>query len=388
MSSLNTLTKKIKESRRKRLIIVSLLAPVIALLIAGTVWAVVPPSMFGYVTVCHKAGTPHQETLILRAKTVNGHLRHGDPQVRCAAPLPKTAVGVPIDPAKGYFVEELSDGVYWVTEGVYQVMFVTTGAGVIVVDAPPSIGPNILNAITEVTNEPITHVIYSHSHADHIAAANLYPADATYIAHEETAAQLARSRPFPFGIFVGGGPVPEPDITFADDFTLTVGTKTLELEYRGINHDAGNIFIYAPDQKVLMFIDIIFPGWTPFKDLAVAEDTPGYFQAHDEVLSFDFDYLIAGHLGRLGNRQDVELQKEYMLDIQANAAFALSTVDFFAVAQETGFENSWLLFDTYLDEVAQVCTNLTLNEWLGKLGAVDIFTFSHCSVVIESLRID
>ena len=47
--------------------------------------------------------------------------------------------------------------------------------GVIVVDAPPSIGENILAAIAEVTDEPITHVIYSHSHADHIGAAGIYP---------------------------------------------------------------------------------------------------------------------------------------------------------------------------------------------------------------------
>jgi len=96
------------------------------------------------------------------------------------APIPKTAFG-PAIPEKGYLVEEIDDGLYWVTEGVYQVMFLTTGEGVIVVDAPPTIGENILKAIEEVTDEPITHVIYSHSHADHIAAASMYPEDAKYI---------------------------------------------------------------------------------------------------------------------------------------------------------------------------------------------------------------
>ena len=99
-------------------------------------------------------------------------------------------------------------------------MFLTTGEGVIVVDAPPSIGENLLKAIAEVTEEPITHVVYSHSHADHIAAAGMFPEGAVYIAHEETAAQLGRingpDRPFPFGMFVGGGPVPMPTVTFED----------------------------------------------------------------------------------------------------------------------------------------------------------------------------
>jgi hypothetical protein len=52
------------------------------------------------------------------------------------APVPPTAYGPPIDPEKGYFVEEISDGLYWLTEGVYTLMFLTTGEGVIVVDAP------------------------------------------------------------------------------------------------------------------------------------------------------------------------------------------------------------------------------------------------------------
>ncbi len=307
------------------------------------------------------------------------------------APIPDTAQGPAIPQDKGYVVEEIKDGLYWVTEGVYQVMFLTTGEGVIAVDAPPSIGENYLKAIAEVTDEPITYVIYSHSHADHIAGASMFPSDATYIAHEGTAAQLARSTPgreIPFGTFVGGSPVPPPSITFLDSFTLNVGSQTLQLEYRGPVHEPGNIYIYAPKQKVLMLVDVVFPGWSPFKDLAVAEDVPAYVKAHDDILSFDFDTFIGGHLTRLGTRQDVETQREYVLDMQANAAKALQTVDFFAIAQDVGFVNPWALFDTYLGALADECTSLTLAKWTPRLAGVDVFTPSHCGKLIESLRID
>jgi len=304
------------------------------------------------------------------------------------AAIPETAYGPDVPQDKGYLVEELGDGLYWITEGVYQVMFLTTGEGVIVVDAPPSIGENILKAIKETTDEPITYVIYSHSHADHIAAASMYPKDATYIAHEETATRLARKGPFEFGLFVGGSDVPDPTITFSDTYTLTVGSQTLELAYEGPAHRPGNILIYSAKQKVLMFIDVIFPGWTPFKWLAVAEDVPAFIDSHDWVLSYDFETLISGHVGRLGTREDVEIQKEYILDTQANAAKALQTVDFNAIAQKVGYTNLWLLFDTYLDAVGEECTKLTEEKWVGKLAAVDIFTKSHCDKLVESLRID
>ena len=309
------------------------------------------------------------------------------PVEKTYVPVPDSAFG-PTIPEKGYHVEELGEGLYWITDGVYHMMFLTTGKGVIVVDAPPSIGENILKAIAETTDEPITHVVYSHSHADHIAAASMYPENAVYIAHEETALRLAQDRPFEFGLFVGGSGAPAPTITFSDTYTLTVGTQTLQLEYKGPAHRPGNIFIYAPQQKVLMFIDVIFPGWTPFKWLAIAEDVPAFVDAHDWVLSYDFDTLISGHVGRLGTREDVETQKEYILDIQANAAKALQTVDFNAIAAEVGFSNVWLLFDTYLDAVGKECARLTEEKWIGILGAVDVFTQSHCDKLIESLRID
>jgi len=304
------------------------------------------------------------------------------------AAIPETAYGPAIPEDKGYFVEELGEGLYWVTEGAYQVMFLTTGKGVIVVDAPPSIGENVLKAIEETTDEPITHVIYSHSHADHIAAASMYPKDAIYIAHVDTADRLKRKGPYEFGLFVGGSDVPTPTVTFRDSYKLTVGTQTLELDYKGPAHRPGNIFVYAPKQKVLLFIDVIFPGWTPFKWLAVAEDVPAFVDAHDWVLSYDFETLISGHLGRLGSREDVETQKEYILDTQANAAMALQTVDFNAIAAEIGFSNPWLLFDTYLDAVGEECARLTEEEWVGKLAAVDVFTKGHCDKLAESLRID
>ena len=309
-----------------------------------------------------------------------------------AAPVPDIAKGVPIDQTKGYFVEEIKDGLYWVTEGAYTAMFLTTGKGVIVVDAPPSFGDKMLKAISDVTKEPITHVVYSHAHADHIGGASMYPKNAKYIAHVETKKRLQRmndaSRPFPYGMFVGGKPVPLPTITFEDSYTLKVGNQVLRLEYKGDDHEPGNIYVYAQKQKVLMKIDIVFPGWTPFKGLAVAEDTVGYFKAHDVILSYDFDKLVSGHWGRLATRQDVETQKQYIQDIQANAGKALQTVDFYAIAQKVGFENTSLLFETYLNAVSQECANLTEPKWIDKLGGVDVWTKDHCYEVIMSTRID
>ena len=120
----------------------------------------------------------------------------------------------------------------------------------------------------------------------------------------------------------------------------------------------------------------------------MAEDIPGYYQAYTQVLNYDFDTFIGGHLTRLGSRADVETARNYAFDVRDNAAAALMIVDFFAIAAETGFTNQWLLFDAYLDAVAQHCAENTVPAWSGQLAGVDIFTFSHCYAAMESLRID
>jgi uncharacterized protein YdeI (BOF family) len=74
--------------------------------------------------------------------------------------IPEAAKGPPI-PAKGYLVQQIRDHLYWVTDGSYNTMFLVTDKGVVAVDAPPSIGKNYLKAIAEVTDKPVTYVIYS-----------------------------------------------------------------------------------------------------------------------------------------------------------------------------------------------------------------------------------
>jgi glyoxylase-like metal-dependent hydrolase (beta-lactamase superfamily II) len=108
-------------------------------------------------------------------------------------------------PDKGYVVQEIRDGIYWLSDGAYNTMFVVTNAGVIAVDPLPTLGENYLKAIAEVTDKPITHIIYSHENTDHIGGAYLFPKTATVVAQRETATLLATRtdprRPLPMVTF-------------------------------------------------------------------------------------------------------------------------------------------------------------------------------------------
>jgi glyoxylase-like metal-dependent hydrolase (beta-lactamase superfamily II) len=300
--------------------------------------------------------------------------------------IPDAAKG-PAIPAKGYLVQEIRDHLYWVTDGSYNAMFLVTDKGVVAVDAPPSIGENYLKAIAEVTDKPVTYVIYSHAHLDHIGAAGIFPKNATFIAQQETAAELQRAK----NVASNASMVPSiPTVTFSKNYTLQIGNQTLKLDYYGVNHLPGNIFIYAPKQKVLMLVDIIFPGWIPFPYLAIAKDTAGFITAHDIALNnYDFDTIVAGHLTRLGTRNDVIIQKEFVSDLEKAAATANQEVLFSKIASQVGsFDNPWLIFSTYIDAINKQCEDGMLPKWQSRLGGAEIFMSTHCFTMSESGRVD
>jgi glyoxylase-like metal-dependent hydrolase (beta-lactamase superfamily II) len=301
--------------------------------------------------------------------------------------IPETAKGPSIPATKGYLVQEIRNHLYWVTDGSYNTMFLVTDKGVVAIDAPPSIGKNYLKAISEVTDKPITYVIYSHAHLDHIGAAGIFPKNATFIAQQETAAQLQRAKSVAKNVSMVP---PIPTVTFTNNYTLQIGNQSLKLDYYGVNHLPGNIFIYAPNQKVLMLVDIIFPGWVPFPYLAIAKDVAGFIKAHDIALNnYDFDTIVAGHLTRLGTRNDVVIQKEFVSDLERAAGKANQEVLFSKIASQVGsFENPWLIFSRYIDAVNENCMNDMLPKWENRLGGAQQFMSTHCFSMAESGRVD
>ncbi|MEE8555032.1 MAG: MBL fold metallo-hydrolase, partial [bacterium] len=294
------------------------------------------------------------------------------------APVPPGAVGLPV-PEKGYILEEIRDGVYWVSNGGHQSLIVTTGDGVILVDAPLNLGENLLKAVAEVSGEPIKTFIYSHHHRDHTGKAGILPTGVTYIGQEWVAHKLAE---------VGDPGRPVPTVTFSGRYTLRLGNKRIELSYKGVNHSPGNTFIYLPDQKILMLVDVISPGWVPPLRLSAAEDIAGYIRAFDQVLEYDFDHFVGGHVGRIGTRHDVEEVREYIHDVMANAGDAIKAVSPRDIAKQVGMGNRLLFLKTYFSAIASNCAAATESKWTGRLGAADVWSVDNCSAMQLHLRID
>ncbi len=293
--------------------------------------------------------------------------------------IPESAKGPAVDAAKGYRIQELGRGLYMVTENVYQAMFMVYDKGVIVVDAPQTIAGFIPKAIAEVTDKPITHLIYSHAHSDHIGGAKSLGGNPIIIAHAETRKLLERAK---------DPNRPLPTKTFVNSYSLKLGGQKLELSYHGNGHEPGNIFISAPEQKTLMVVDLVFPGWMPWRRLAVAQDVPGYVAQVELIKSMDFETLVTGHVARTGSKADVELQSQFLGDLKAAAGQGLQTTKPGEEFNMADGGNPWGFFDNYMDRVALQCVNTLTPKWKDKLAAFDVFIWDQCYTMEQSLRID
>lgn len=293
-------------------------------------------------------------------------------------PLPSSNAP-PVDPAKGYRLQQLGGGLYMVTDNAYQSMFLVYEKGVVVLDAPPSYSAHLKQAIADVTDRPITHLIYSHAHIDHIGGAADLGGHPIIIAQEETKRLLVRAN---------DPKRPVPTITFKDRYTLKVGSQVLELSYHGNAHEPGNIFIWAPAQKVLMVIDIVFPGWMAWSRFGDAQDLPGFFEQVAEIDKIPFEILVGGHVDRVGTHADVREQLEFMNDVKSAAGAALQTTPVGVGVDDADKANPWAVADNYIDRVVVKCVNAVTPRWQPRLAAYDVFIWDQCFAMQQSLRID
>ncbi len=298
------------------------------------------------------------------------------------APIPRSALGPTLND-QGYHVGRVERNLYWVTDGTYQSAFLTTSEGVVLFDAPPTIGHNLRRAVDEiatangVTNK-VSHLIYSHHHADHAGASSLFETNVVRIGHEETRRLLLRD----------DDPArPAPEETFQDRRTLDIGGERIELAWHGSNHTPDNIYIHLPDHDTLMLVDIVNCGWAPVYISNLTEDIPGYIQAPANALAYPWEHYIGGHLGRLGTRDDVTLHQQYMADLSDSIRNAIDTLDPTPYFVKYG-ENSWAAVKGYLDALADGAAAPVVEKYKDVLAAADVFTASTAFWVMESIRLD
>lgn len=171
--------------------------------------------------------------------------------------------------------------------------FVTPN-GVVLVDTKlPGWGQAILDRLRTVTDKPITHIINTHTHADHTGSNDFFPASAEIVTQEKTAANMTRMPAFRDAAKKHG----LPDRTFKDRMTLLGGNDAIDLYYFGPAHTNGDAFVVFRRLRVMHTGDAFSGKATPFID----HDNGGSGILYGETIAKavagiqNVDTIIPGH---------------------------------------------------------------------------------------------
>jgi cyclase len=225
-------------------------------------------------------------------------------------------------------IEKVKDNLFVITGGGGNTAAFVTGTGVVVADTKlAGWGQRILDKIKSVTDKPITTIINTHTHGDHVGSNEFFDPSVDIVAQENTAANMARMP----ALQDASKKHALPDRTYKDRLSLFSGRDRIDLYYFGSGHTDGDTLVVFRDLRVMHSGDLFAQPATPFID----ENNGGNGIAYPETLAkaakgiANVDTIIPGHSAVTSWAAFVEygeFNREFLTAVQASVN-AGKTVD-------------------------------------------------------------
>lgn len=207
--------------------------------------------------------------------------------------LATAAAGLAQAPGGG--IKKVAGDVYRFQNRFHYALVVVTNDGVVVVDPINADAAGRLKGkLKEITNKPITHLIYSHSHADHASGGRVLGAK-TVIAQENAPATID-------GV--------APTVRFKDTHSLKMGGKTFELTWLGEGHGKDLIVVVVRPENVAFITDAASPKRLPYRDMP-RSNIDGWIDQIRKIETLDFEVFAPAH-GAIGVKADAKDARIYM----------------------------------------------------------------------------
>lgn len=199
--------------------------------------------------------------------------------------------------AQSQSLTKVTGDVYRFKNNNHYALVTVTDQGAVVVDPINANAAGWLkNNLKSITDKPVTHLIYSHSHGDHASGGSVFADDgAKTIAQGKAPKAIA-------GVNI--------DQLFQDKLTLEVSNKTFELTYLGVGHGDDLIAVVVRPENVAFIVDVASPKRLPYRNMP-GSDIEGWINQLKVLEGLDFEIFAPGH-GKLGVKADVADARIYM----------------------------------------------------------------------------
>jgi len=209
-----------------------------------------------------------------------------------------------------YQTTKIAPGLYSFGAGLAFNAFMITDDGVIVMDSfDKDFAKASLEAIRELTDEPIRYLVYSHNHYDHISGGEVFKVEGAVILSHEATANWLKIHPSPDVVM--------PDKTWSGAKSeLKLGKSVVNLLYFGANHGEGMTVFQFPNEKAIYTVDLVVPNRVAFTYM------PDFFPKEwertlAEMNKLDFNQVMYAHNAPVGPRSSVADQLKYLQDLRA-----------------------------------------------------------------------
>jgi glyoxylase-like metal-dependent hydrolase (beta-lactamase superfamily II) len=202
-------------------------------------------------------------------------------------------------------VEKLKDNLYMMRGGGGNSAVFIGAKGVTVVDTKnPGWGAPLLEKIRSVTDKPVTTIINTHTHGDHVSGNVEFPATVEVVTHVNTAENMKEMRPAastnnaPRNIFKENNGRGMPKRTFTDKLTLGSGGERIDLYYFGRGHTNGDAWVVFPALRVAHAGDIFSGKNIPLLDSnngGSAAEIGNTLDKAASAIGSQVDGIITGH---------------------------------------------------------------------------------------------
>ena len=184
--------------------------------------------------------------------------------------------------------------------------------------------PRIMDALNNLSADPITQLINTHWHVDHTDGNDwVHSAGATITAHENTKKHLSTSTrvegwqytfpPSPAGAL--------PTTIFNGEHHMHHNDTSIALKYYGPAHTDSDISVVFEEADVIHVGDTFWNGIYPFIDYSTGGSIDGMFRATERNLSLitDKTIVIPGH-GPVANKAALAEFRDMLATIRNNVA--------------------------------------------------------------------
>jgi cyclase len=169
-------------------------------------------------------------------------------------------------------VEKVKDNLWVIRGGGGNTAVFATAKGLTLVDTKsPGWGQPLLDKIKTISDKPITTVINTHTHYDHVSANVVMPATVEIIAQENTAKMMPNTTGVmglgdTENVFKANPGKGLAKKTFKDKMTIGSGTDQINLYYFGPAHTGGDAFVEFVADKVMHAGDVFANKGLPIMD--------------------------------------------------------------------------------------------------------------------------